>query len=704
MAHFQRRKSLNFSRPGTILVGGRLAQLMRGASLNANSPDFADRRRPAWLQARSKMTGFGRSRRLAASIRCIRRRFSGHVEEHYPMAHDMDGLLQDCRNSASAQPSDALNLPNVEETELGLSAEGSVDALARRKQRSSLARPKIAEDEEPTDEDVADRFIDQPIADHPIDSLAGQRTLATGAGNSPRERNFSRDLVDTYFRQMGGAELLSREQEVDLAKRIEAAQVEVQKRLCGVPMVIGCITQWADDLRQGVLRLGNLIDLSMYRIDASGREPNSVEPMIEEESAERAAEQEAALLDEIGARFEEMSAIAREIAALGRRHVTAVGRGRELSKRDRARLKQLTSSFAGEMTRLWLHPDRVCALIEDLDRELRTVADVDREVVQLGLRCGIARTDLLHRYLGHEFDPQWPASTSSPRGWQRLVKQYSGRIAQLRDELVAVAQRVGLPIADLRATGAEVNRARRALAAGREEMVRAHLRLVVAIAKKYRRNSSLDLLDLIQEGNMGLMHAVEKFNYRRGVKVSTYAVWWIRQSIARAIADQGRTIRIPVHMTETAGKVLRERRKFRQSQGREAQSPEIAARTGMPVARVEQVLSMVQEPASLDLPIGEDGDATLGDLIAAPDTLDPQAAAEASALASSVTEALAGLTLREQRILRMRFGIGDARDHTLEEVGQVFGVTRERIRQIEAKALEKLRDPALARKLITFAE
>jgi len=274
----------------------------------------------------------------------------------------------------------------------------------------------------------------------------------------------------------------------------------------------------------------------------------------------------------------------------------------------------------------------------------------------------------------------------------------------MRHAAVAVAQRLGLPFSDFRAANAEVNRTRRALTAAREEMVKAHLRLVVAIAKKYRRNSSLELLDLIQEGNMGLMHAVEKFNFRRGVKVSTYAVWWIRQSIARAIADQGRTIRIPVHMTETAGKVLRERRKFRQKQGREAGAAEIAARAGMPVARVEQVLSMVQEPASLDLPVGEDGDTTLGDLIAAPNAIDPQAAAEASALSSSVSEALAELTPREQRILRMRFGIGDARDHTLEEVGQVFGVTRERIRQIEAKALEKLRHPSRARKLITFAE
>ncbi len=235
-------------------------------------------------------------------------------------------------------------------------------------------------------------------------------------------------------------------------------------------------------------------------------------------------------------------------------------------------------------------------------------------------------------------------------------------------------------------------------------MVRQYLPLVVWIAMKYRGKSSLDTLDLIQEGNLGLMRAVEKYDYRRGVKVATYAVWWIRQAITRAMADRGRMIRIPVHMTGTAARVLRERRKLHQMQGREPRADEIAAHAAIPLARVEKVMSLVREPTSLDVSIGEDGDATLADLIEAPDAVSPLAAMEAAALKEHVAEALARLTPREERVLRMRFGIGDMTEHTLDEVGKAFGVTRERIRQIEAKALEKLRHPTRGRKLLSFAD
>ena len=372
-------------------------------------------------------------------------------------------------------------------------------------------------------------------------------------------------------------------------------------------------------------------------------------PTLRIEDPEALANGEAESVSVTTARLQTIIALADEIGSLSRKRLAAVARGRDLAKSSRARLHELMSGLADEAAALRLHPDRVSDLIEELEREQQTL---------------------------------------------RAIEQQPSEIAH----------RAGLPVSDFRNVLAEVGKARREIKAAREQMVKAHLRLVASIARKYHRKSSLDLLDLIQEGNLGLMRAIEKYDYRRGVKISTYAVWWIRQSIARAIADQARTIRIPVHMTENAGKVLRERRRLYQKEGRDPSPADIAARMGIPVARVEQVLSMVQQPTSLDAPVGEDGDATLGDLIKAPDAVDPQAAAEASALQRIVGEALADLTPREQRILRMRFGIGGTADHTLEEIGKEFGVTRERIRQIEAKALEKLRDPARSHKLATFIE
>jgi RNA polymerase primary sigma factor len=550
-----------------------------------------------------------------------------------------------------------------------------------------------------------------PVAVARPEPGAGQQTeakepAAAGAAPARAEPSFSRDLIDTYFRQMGDGALLSREQEIALAKRIEAAQVAVQESLCAVPMLIERIAGWGGELKAEKLRLSEVIDLSM-----SQDEPESFEPGVprspaeEEASAERMAVIESGMRSKVATSLRAVANRSRELGPLSRKRVTLVARGRDISKKNRAILQNLFARVGREMQAVWLHPERIANLIADFERDQKAVAALEHQIVDLARRCAIPRRDLVDRYHAHELEPDWfRVSSRSVSGWKVLAKEHGPRLEAIRAELLVIAQRVGLPIGELRAAASALERARRMLRAAREEMVKAHLRLVVAIAKKYRRNSSLDLLDLIQEGNMGLMHAVEKFNYRRGVKVSTYAVWWIRQSMARAIADQGRTIRIPVHMTETASKVLRERRKFYQQQGREAGAAEISARAGIAIGRVEQVLSMVQEPTSLDLPIGEDGDATLGDLIAATDGIDPQAAVEAGALANCMSEALAQLTPREQRILRMRFGIGEPQDHTLEEVGKVFGVTRERIRQIEAKALEKLRKPQLARKLVTFAE
>jgi RNA polymerase primary sigma factor len=486
----------------------------------------------------------------------------------------------------------------------------------------------------------------------------GNELASPSARTTPQNApSFSRGLVDTYFRQMGDAAWLSREEEIALAKRIEAAQLATLTALCSVPMLVERIAGWGHEVAEGGLRLADLVDFSV-----AGAEPDAPDLAHNCEAATASEDADAEVLanGEAGqasvmqasvmpTRLQTIITLATEIRSLSQKRLAAVARRRDLAKSNRVRLHELASALADALAALRLHPNRVSELIEELERV--------QEIPPL--------------------DDRQPSE---------------------------IAHRAGLPVSDFRHLVTQIAKAQREIKAAREQMAKAHLRLVVSIARKYHRKSSLDLLDLIQEGNMGLMHAIEKFDYRRGVKISTYAVWWIRQSIARAIADQGRTIRIPVHMTESVAKVVRARRRLYQKEGRDPRPAEIASQMGLPVARVEQVLSMVQEPTSLDAPVGEDGDASLGDLIMAPEAIDPHAAAEASALQKIVGEALAGLTPREQRIMRMRFGIGEASDHTLEEIGKEFGVTRERIRQIEAKALEKLRDPARAHKLATFIE
>jgi len=507
-------------------------------------------------------------------------------------------------------------------------------------------------------------------SERPQPPASGEDTLKASKPDQPNRVSASVDArrndaglspnsLDTYLRQMGEEDQLSREEELALAKRIDEAQLALLDNLCRIPMIVERIGAWIRDVDLGHLRLDQLVNVS-----PSDNEPDAAESLPANHGDGPGMRGAAS---DISPRMESVATLAGEIVVLARKRIDMLSHGKELSKRDRKKLDDLLSRVAAEIGELDLRSDRIAELAADFEAEARNLHRTERELSQ-------------------------------------LAKNNASLIADLSEKLAAIARRVGLPIGEFRHATGEVGKARRKLNRLREEMVRGHLRLVVAIAKKYRAYSSLDLLDLIQEGNLGLIHAIEKYDHRRGVKVSTYAVWWIRQSITRAMADQGRMIRVPAHMATTARQVQRERRKLFRQDGRDPSADEIAAHSGISVGQVERALALVQEPASLDVPIGEEGDATLGDMIKATDAVDPHTAAETGALGECVADALAELTPREESIMRMRFGIGCASDHTLEEIGKTFGVTRERIRQIEAKALRKMRESAGADRLLAFAE
>jgi RNA polymerase primary sigma factor len=564
---------------------------------------------------------------------------------------------------------------------------------------ASVVRPSPAVDPlapAPGTEQAADEARARPA--ETVEAGEGQVVQRTTT-QEVEETIRSVDPLDAYFRQIGSVDLLSREEELTLAKEIDAAQGALLSRLCGNPLIVERIAAWGVDLREGRLRVGDFIE----SVTSEDR-PNH-EALGEEEGVETGEKEHDSVAEELIARLELVDALAVEIARLVRRRISLVARGQDLSRRSEAQLHELLARANAEIADLHLQHDRVSDLVTELEAESRNLRVIERALFELGDRYNLARQEVVDQLFGAANDTGWIKQLAglSDAGWRGLAHDHAEDLAALRAQLEQIARRLGLPVAELRGALFGVGQAWRNLKQLREAMVRAHLRLVVAIAKKYRGYSSLDLPDLIQEGNLGLMRAVEKYNYRHGVKVSTYASWWIRQSIMRAMADQGRMIRVPVHMTQTARKVQREQRKLHQQHGREPKAEEIAARSGVAKMHVEQVLSLVQEPTSLDAPIGEDGDATLADLIEAPDAVSPHAAAEAASLRQSVAEALAELSPREERILRMRFGIGMT-DHTLEQVGKAFGVTRERIRQIEAKALQKLRGRSGTRKLLTFAE